>query len=131
MTSGPAADTTASTVAQISSSTEGSIGPATTLDYQDAEAKAASVAHYTKLLRNQLADLPSLQQVVEGRLVHGVLRRLEDQIVAGDGLGENLRGILSTSGIAVVEYDSAVPLVELPLAGEVDVLLFASRQRSW
>lgn len=102
---------------------EGAIAPATTLDFQDAEAKAATISHYTKMLRNQLADLPSLQQVVEGRLVWGVLRRLEDQIIGGDGLGQNLRGILNTSGIAAVEYDSAVPLVELPLTGEVDVLL--------
>jgi hypothetical protein len=55
-----------------------------------------------------------------------VLRRLENQIVAGDGTGQNLTGLIH-SGIPDGTYTAGVPLAVLALSGIVDVLTAASR----
>ncbi|MGC2343666.1 MAG: phage major capsid protein [Mycobacterium sp.] len=39
-------------------------------------------------------------------MVNGVLDGLEHQIVAGDGTGENMRGLLSTPGLTQVPFDT-------------------------
>jgi hypothetical protein len=101
---------------------EGAIKPQSEYDWIDAEAKAVTIPHFTKLSRQTLADVPSLQRAVEGRLTYGVLKRVEDQIVGGAGAGENMRGILNTVGIAAVAFDAGTPVVELPLEGIVDVI---------
>ncbi|MDX6532811.1 MAG: hypothetical protein QOF68_555 [Gaiellales bacterium] len=101
---------------------EGAMKPAAEVGFVDAEVKFRTIPHRVKIPRQQLADVPSLS-VIENRLVYGVLRRVENQIVAGDGTGENLRGVLNTVGIGTVAFDAGVPLGELPLAGIVDVLL--------
>ena len=89
----------------------------------DAQVVARTIAHWSKLARQQLADVPSLATVVQGRLTYGVLRRVENAILAGDGVGENLLGILNTTGIADVVFAGGTPLTDLSLTGIVDVLL--------
>lgn len=101
-------DTAAETV-------EGSIKPTAELELTDGEVTAKTIAHFLKLRRQQLADLPALDQIVRGRLTYGVMRRVENQIVSGDGTGENLTGILNTTGVGEVEFDADVPLADLPL----------------
>jgi HK97 family phage major capsid protein len=65
----------------------------------DAECVAKTVAHWIKVRRQQLADMPGLANALNQRLTYGVNRRLEAQILNGDGTGENLLGILHTAGI--------------------------------
>ena len=76
-------------------------------DYEYAEVTASvrDIGHWTPAHRSQLADQGQLQTLVEGRLEYGVQRRLEDQIVNGDGTGVNLKGILNTTGIGSVSRD--------------------------
>jgi HK97 family phage major capsid protein len=57
------------------------------------------------------------------RLIYGVFRRVENQILAGDGTGQNLLGILNTSGIADVAFVSGDLLTDLALDGITDVLV--------
>jgi HK97 family phage major capsid protein len=102
---------------------EGAVKPASQYDFTDATAEAKTIAHFTKMRRQQIADLPTMETIVRDRLAYGVLRRVEDQVVAGDGAGESLRGITETSGIASVTFDAGVPLAELPLEGIVDVIV--------
>jgi HK97 family phage major capsid protein len=100
---------------------EGSIKPQGDQVLDDGIVEAKTIAHWNKVRRQQLADVPTLSTVVSTRLSYGVSRRVENQIVAGDGTGENLRGILHTTGISVVDY-TAEPLADLALAGIADIL---------
>lgn len=102
---------------------EGAIKPEHHVDYPDAEAIAKTVAHWEKVRKQQLADAPQLEGAVRNRLAYGVMRRLEGQVLAGDGLGENLRGILNTTGIADIAYDAAALAADQALEGLVAVLL--------
>jgi HK97 family phage major capsid protein len=46
-----------------------------------------------------LADAPDLQMFVQDEMTYGLDRAVEAQVLNGDGLGENNRGMLQTSGI--------------------------------
>jgi hypothetical protein len=65
----------------------------------DAMCHARTIAHYLKIARQQLSDVPQLGTTMNTRLIYGVNRRLESQVLNGDGTGENLLGILRTTGI--------------------------------
>jgi hypothetical protein len=84
---------------------------------------ARTIPAYSKIARQQLADVPQLQQTVASRLSYGVRRRLESQILAGDGVGENLLGILHTTGIATPAFVADTALTDLTLTGITDVML--------
>ena len=60
---------------------------------------AATIAHFINITRQTMADERQVQGYIEGRLSYGLLKRLNGQIVNGNGTAPNLRGILNTSGI--------------------------------
>jgi Phage capsid family len=78
---------------------EGSVKPQGDVVLTDAEVHARTIAHWLKVQRQQLADVGGLAALLQTRLVYGVNLRLEAQVLNGDGNGENLLGILRTSGI--------------------------------
>lgn len=101
---------------------EGAVKPQADLELTEAECVAKTIAHWAKLSRPQLADVPQLSTIITTRLSYGVMRRVEDQIIGGDGVGENLTGLLNTSGIGDVPH-VAGPLTDLALDGITAVLL--------
>jgi len=77
--------------------------PQSSLQFVAESASVRTLAHYEAAHRNVLADEPQLRSIIDNELMYG-LRLLEDtQILNGSGSGENLRGVLQTTGIQ--EYD--------------------------
>jgi HK97 family phage major capsid protein len=64
---------------------EGGLKPEGGLTLTDAEAVAATIAHWLKIRKQALADSSALQSIVDSRLRYGVERRLEAEVLAGDG----------------------------------------------
>jgi HK97 family phage major capsid protein len=103
---------------------EGAIKPSTSVDFPDAEAQVKTIAVWTKVRRQQLADVPTLDGLIRNRLTHMVLRRLEHQILSGNGSGENLTGLYdAASGLGSVTFDAGELDADQALEGIVDVLL--------
>jgi hypothetical protein len=92
------------------------------LTLEEKEAKAKTIAHWFKSSRQALADIGGLQTLLQDRLTYGVLRRVESQIVAGDGVGENLLGLLHTPLVGEVEH-AAENTMDLVSNGIVTVKL--------
>jgi hypothetical protein len=78
---------------------EGAVAAQADMVLTPATATAKTISHYYKTRREQLADMATLASVLNTRLTYGVRLRLEGQILSGDGIGENLLGVLNTSGI--------------------------------
>lgn len=58
-----------------------------------------TIAHWVPASRNVLDDEPQLRGIIDTRLLYG-LRLVEDeQLLLGDGTGQNLLGIFNTPGI--------------------------------
>ena len=102
------------TAAEVS---EGQIKPAGDLVLDDAEVKAATIAHWLRLKRPQLQDVPDLATTVTQRLTYGVMLRLDTQVLVGDGVGQNILGILNQPGIGDVPNVAGDPLTDLTLDG--------------
>ena len=102
---------------------EGDPKPEAGITFTDAEATARTIAAWLKLQKQSLADTPALQAVIESRLRYLVERRLEAQVLAGNGTAPNLRGILNTSGIGAVLYDAGELPADQILSGITTVLL--------
>ena len=72
-----------------------------------------TIAHWVPATRRSLADAGQLRTMIESQLRYGLDLRLEDQIVNGNGTGENLTGILNTSGILTQAKGADLPVVAI------------------
>jgi len=78
--------------------------PQSGLKFTGHQAPVRTMAHWEAAHRNVLADEPQLRSIIDNELMYG-LRLLEDsQILNGDGTGENLAGVLQTSGIQTYDW---------------------------
>ena len=67
--------------------------PTSNYAVEPVDGRVRTIAHLTPPIERQtLADAPVLMQYLDGSLSLGVILALEDQIVSGDGTGENLLG---------------------------------------
>jgi HK97 family phage major capsid protein len=101
---------------------EGSRKPEGEGKFKDEKATAQTVAHWVKLQKQSLADVPLLRSIVDGRLRYGVSRRLQKQVIGGKGEGSELKGIYKTTGLGVVKFAAG------DLTGGADRLLMAITQ---
>ncbi|QIG62447.1 major capsid protein [Pseudoalteromonas phage AL] len=58
-----------------------------------------TIAHYVHASKQVLSDAPMLQSLINGRLTYGLDLESDDQLLLGDGTGQNLTGILVDSDI--------------------------------
>ncbi|NVN05342.1 phage major capsid protein [Asaia spathodeae] len=54
-----------------------------------------TIAHFVMASRQILADAPMLASYVDGRLRYGLAFKEEDQLLNGDGTGQNLNGLMT------------------------------------
>jgi len=60
-----------------------------------------TVAHWIPITKRAAADAPQVRTLVDNFLRYGLAEELEDQILNGNGSGENFTGILSSSPLTV------------------------------
>lgn len=83
----------------VITSRQAGLKPESDLTFEKDTASVATIAHGMPATRNMLADAPFLETLIDSELRMGAERRLELQTVRGDGLQDNIRGILETPGI--------------------------------
>jgi HK97 family phage major capsid protein len=76
---------------------EAAAKPETDLTFKLVEEPVRTIAHWIKMSKQVLDDAPALEGYVNRRMVHGVQRRLQFQILRGNGTSPNIAG-LSASG---------------------------------
>jgi len=75
---------------------EGVTKPESVLTFELYTAPVVTIAHWIKVSRQIINDAPALVAYIENRLRYGVELREEAQIVAGNGVGQNLIGITTS-----------------------------------
>lgn len=77
-----------------------------------------TIATWIPVTRQTFEDIPQMEGYINGRLMDFIRRREDAQILAGDGTGSNLTGVLTTSGIQVLnDAYFGTPGNELPTVG--------------
>lgn len=108
----PNTTTTSNTVRAVVESTatnaaatvaEGDAKPSSTLNYTVVDEPVRKIANYIKVSDEMLDDLPYIQGQVQGRLALFVQLQEEAQLLTGDGIGQNLVGILNRSGLTAAQ----------------------------
>lgn len=86
--------------------------PESALTFQIVTSNVKLIAHWVPITRQTVQDAAQVETYVNARLIEGLRLRENLQIVAGDGTGANLTGLLSTSGIGNLDaaYWTANPL---------------------
>lgn len=69
--------------------------PQSTLEFELADAKVPTVAHWLKASKQVLSDSSGLQAFLGGRLLYGLEVKLEAQLLAGDGTGGAMTGLIA------------------------------------
>lgn len=73
---------------------EGTLKPESTITYQRVDVPVRTIAHWIRASKQVLADFKQLQTLINGRLRIGLKIKEEDQLLYGDGTGENLDGLV-------------------------------------
>jgi HK97 family phage major capsid protein len=102
---------------------EGAAKPEDGVVYTDAAATAQTIAAWLKIRKQALADVPALQSIIDARLRYSVQRRLEGQVLNGNGTDPNIRGILATAGLGAVAYAAGQLAADQVLRAMTTVLL--------
>lgn len=76
-----------------------------TLKFDLKTVNVKNIAHHVVASRNILADIPMLESYIDVRLRYGLAQVAEDQLLAGDDTGSNLKGLLEyASAFAETTY---------------------------
>jgi len=94
----------AAETAEPTSATTGAY-PESDLTFTETSFPVRRIGHWMQVTRQNLEDLAFIQAYIDGRLLQGLARREDNQILNGNGTAPNLTGILNTSGI--LNLDSA------------------------
>lgn len=96
--------------------------PESGIDYAVVQSTVKTIAHWIPATKRALADVGQLRTLIDARLQDGINLRLDSQMINGDATGENLRGILNTSGI-LTQARATDPAVDAVLKAITNIRL--------
>lgn len=76
--------------------------------YERDVATVKTIAEWVPVTKRALADVAALEGLINDELRADLAEEEEDQIVSGDGTGENLEGILSVSGTQAQAFSTDI-----------------------
>jgi HK97 family phage major capsid protein len=104
-TPGTTADNNAAAVAERSGGNYAA-KPQSSMVFEGHQAPVRTLAHWEAAHRNVLADEPQLRSIIDNELLYGLRLQEDYQLLQGDGSGENLLGILNTTGVQSYAWSS-------------------------
>jgi HK97 family phage major capsid protein len=100
--------------AEVAEATSSSTGakPESALTFTEVSYPVRWIAHWMPITRQMLEDLPAMRSYVEERLITGLKRREDDELLNGDGVAPNISGILTNGSIQVLDgtYFTGAPV---------------------
>lgn len=73
--------------------------PQSEITFESDTVAIETIAHYVIASRQILSDAPRLAQYINGRLVYGLNLVVDQQILYGDGTGQNFTGLMVDPGV--------------------------------
>lgn len=88
--------TSTNTAAEVA---EGGAYPEVTIAFTERSSPVRKIGDFIPVTDEVLEDVARVQDIINNRLTFFLRQRLDSQVLNGDGIAPNLRGILNTSGI--------------------------------
>jgi HK97 family phage major capsid protein len=76
---------------------EGELKAESNITFAEEQVGVKTIAHWLPATRQIISDFPMLQGIIDGRLRMGKDIKVEDQIIGGDGTGQNLKGLIPSA----------------------------------
>lgn len=76
-------------------SSEGATKGETSIEFEDITQPVVTIAHFTLVSTQMLADVAYLESYLNGRMMYGLALVEEGQMLTGSGVGQNLEGIFT------------------------------------
>lgn len=77
----------------------GGVKPESAFEFEKDSTTVKTIAHWIPATKRALADAAQIRTMIDSFLRYGLEEELEDQMVSGNGVGENFLGIANTPGI--------------------------------
>ncbi len=92
------------------SATSGSTGekPESALAMSVVTETVKTIAHWIPATRRALSDASQIRTYIDQFLRHGLEEKLNDQMLVGDGVGENFTGIMNTTGTTTQAWSTNI-----------------------
>lgn len=87
---------------------QGGYKPEGAWKYERDSAVVKTIAEWVPATKRALADVAALEGLIDDELRADIAEAEETQILTGDGTGENLKGILNTSGTQKQAFDTDI-----------------------
>src|SRR5690606_27871278 len=105
---------------------EGALKPQSDLKLADKNISTKVIAHWFRASKQILSDFAQIRSLIDERLIYGLQLVEENQLLNGDGTGENLEGLIPQATAYAVPAGLNLPN---PVTG-IDVLRIAMLQAS-
>jgi HK97 family phage major capsid protein len=76
---------------------EGALKPQSEIQFEEADAKVRTIAHWMRASVQILADAPALRSMIDQRLRYGLAYKEEVELLTGDGTGQHLDGLITNA----------------------------------
>ena len=97
--------------------------PQSNLTYEVDQAPVRTIAHWEAAHRNVLNDEPQLRATIDNELLYGLRLEEDHQILSGTGTGEDLRGILNTTGVQTITQAGGDTMIDVLRRAATKVML--------
>lgn len=84
----------------------GGLKPESGMVFEKVSTTVKTVAHWMPATKRALADAGQMQTLIDGFLRWGLEEELEDQMVLGNGSGENFEGLTNISNLTAQTWDT-------------------------
>jgi len=100
---------------------EGNTKPESDIQFELKTTAARVIAHWMKASRQVLEDVPQLRGIIDTELLDGLALKEEQQLLVGDGTGQNLLGLVPQA----TAYDAPITVADLNI---IDVIALGALQ---
>lgn len=80
--------------------------PKSAITFEIVNLSVKTIAHWLPATRQIINDSTQLKSYIDSRLIYGLKLAEDEQVLYGDGLGENLQGILTQAGIQTYNWSA-------------------------
>jgi hypothetical protein len=102
---------------------EGELKPELGIEFEDETSPVRTIAGWIKVNRQAMDDMAGLGSLLNTLLPYEVRRKMEQQIIAGDGSGQELLGLLNVTGLGSVAADPSDTVADALLRGVTIIAL--------
>lgn len=98
--------TTAGAIPEPDAENTAGVKPESAMTLEKVTETVKTIAHWLPATKRALSDAAQVRTLIDNFLRYGLREELEDQIINGDGSGENFTGILNTPNVQAQAWSS-------------------------